>query len=179
MTTRVWNSRLGWAALAALVLVPTSSGAQVRPRGPGPDRGAMEQRVRARFGEMVRSELNLSADQLQKVEQVVGSFEEQRRDLTEREMTLRRRMRPAAQRTDDEAQQILREMVAVRDEEIRLFRGEMEELRKTLRPAQALRFYELRAELMDRVQRLRQPGPNRPGADGGLGPPAGGPPPER
>lgn len=173
MTTRGWNSRLGWAALAALVLAPVGGQAQVRPRAPA-ERGAMDQRVRARFGEMVRAELELTADQLQKVEQVVRSFEEQRRGLTERETGLRGRM-GAAQRTDDEAQEILREMVAVREEETRLFRGEMDELRKTLGPARALRFYELRAQLMDRVQRLRQPGANRPGPNGPLGPQAGPP----
>ena len=175
MTTHGWNSRLGWVALAALILTPADGTAQVRPRAPG-ERGAMEQRVRARFGEMVRAELDLTADQLQKVEQVVRSFEEQRRGLADRENALRRRMGSAAERTDEDAQQILREMLSVREEETRLFRGEMDELRKTLTPAQALRFYELRAQLMDRVQRLRQPGANRPGPNGPQGPELGPPP---
>ena len=39
-------------------------------------------------------------------------------------------------------------------------------LQQTLTPAQTLRFYELRADLMERVQRLRQPGPGRRGPGG-------------
>lgn len=173
MSRRPWNSRWGWAALAALVFTPVAGAAQGRPR-PIPERGAIEQRVRARFGEMVRDELSLSADQLARVESVVRSFEEERRGLTTREAALRRRLRggsePSAQ-TDQEAARILREMVAIREDEGKLFRGEMEELRKTLSPTQTLRFYQMRAELMDRIQRLRQPG--RPGPDGPLGDPPG------
>ena len=93
--------------------------------------------------------------------------------IVQRKAVLRRQMRPAntAGRSDQEARQILIEMTAVREEETRLFRSEMEGLQQTLTPAQMLRFYELRAELMDRVQRLRQPASGRrgPAGPGGRG----------
>lgn len=169
MSRQPWNPRWGWAALAAIVMTPVAASAQVGPR-PVPERGVIEQRVRARFGEMVRQELGLDGDQLARVEAVVRSFEEERRGLVAREGKLRRRLRGGAEPdlpTDPEAIGILREMVALREDEGRLFRGEMDELRKILSPAQTVRFYEMRAELMDRIQRLRQPG--RPGPGGPLG----------
>ena len=162
-----------WAALTVVALIPDGTSAQVGPgRSPGA-RGALEERVRARFAEIVRTELGLTAEQLQKLDEVVAPFQDQRRMLVRREAALRRRMRPAnaAGRSDQEARQILLEMTAVREEETRLFRSEMEGLQQTLTPAQTLRFYELRADLMERVQRLRQPGAGRrgPGGPGGAG----------
>ena len=157
-----------WSALTVLVLIPDGASAQVRPGRPPLDRGALEERVRARFAEIVRTELGLTAEQLQKVDEVVAPFQDQRRMLVRREVALRRRMRPAnaVGRSDQEAQEILLEMTVVREEETRLFRSEMEGLQQTLTPAQTLRFYELRADLMERVQRLRQPGPGRRGPAG-------------
>ena len=152
-----------WVGLTALVLIPSSSDAQVRPA-----RGALEERVRARFAAIVRTDLGLTAEQLQEVNQVVAPFQDQRRIIVRREAALRRRLRPgnAAGRSDQEAQQILIEMTAVREEETLLFRSEMEGLQGILTPAQTLRFYELREDLMYRVQRLRRPASGRRGPAG-------------
>ena len=149
-----------WAALTVLALMPDGASAQVGPRRSPGDRGAREYRVRARFSEIVRTELGLTAEQIQQIDEVVASFQDQRRMLMQREAALLRQMRPAkvAGRSDEEARHILIEMKAVREEETRLFRSEMEGLQQDLTPAQTLRFYELRADLLRRVQRLRQPG---------------------
>ena len=167
------NNAWVWATVIVLALVSYGAEAQVRPGRPSADRGALEDRVRARFAAIVRAELGLTSEQLQEIDQVVAPFQDQRRMLVRREAALRRRMRPgnAAGWTDDEAREILTEMTAVREEETRLFRSEMEGLQETLTPAQTLRFYELRTDLMERVQRLRQPGAGRrgpPGPGGGI-----------
>lgn len=165
------NNPWVWAALTALALLPQGLLAQVRPGGPPADRGALETRVRARFAQIVQADLGLTADELQKIDEVVAPFQDQRRTLARREAALRRRMRQgsSADRSDEEAREILREMTEVREEETQLFRDEMEGLQDTLTPAQTLRFFQLRAELMERVQRLRQPGAGRrgPGGPGG------------
>ena len=167
------NNAWVWAGLTVLALIPGTSVAQVRSARPPASRGVLEELVRARFAEIVRTDLGLSAEQLQEVDQVVATFQEQRRMIVQREAALRRQMRPAntAGRSDQEARQILIEMTALREEETRLFRSEMEGLQRTLAPAQTLRFYELRAELMDRVQRLRQRSSPRvgPAGPGGRG----------
>ena len=154
---RSWRIALTIALLAA----PAGAHAQGR-NGPPPERAEMERRVRARFGEMVRAELGLTADQLTRVDEVVASFQERREGLVQRQMALRRRLdRGGAAPGDEEATTLLREMAAVREEEARLFRAEMDGLRAVLTPAQTLRFYEMRDQLMDRVRRLRQDGPPR------------------
>ena len=143
-------------ALAGLLLLPAPGAAQRRP-GPPADRTELERRVRARFAEIVRAELGLTAEQLQEVERVVGSFLAERQALARRGMELRGRLQSgAAGRTPEESRQLLREMAALREEEARIMRTEMDALLRTLDPSQALRFYQLREDLTVRVRRLQE-----------------------
>jgi hypothetical protein len=150
--------------IAILALLPAPALAQQRP---GPPRAQMEERIRQRFGEQVRRELDLTEEQLAAVQQVETSFQEQRRALVTREAELRRQLRRDDDaRTEEQARALLQEMAAVRADEARLFQAEMNALLGTLSADQVLRFYELRDELMDRVRRLRQganDGPDRGG----------------
>ena len=156
------------AALLALALCAPAAAQQ--PQSPLA-RPELERRVRARFGETVRAELGIDEEQLERVQRVEASFQQARQELVRREIALRRRMLPGAApgRTEDEARALLAELVAVREEEARLFRAEMDGLLEVLTPPQALRFYELREQLMERVRRVR-------GGPGGGGPGRGGPP---
>lgn len=168
--------RAGPIALILLALfAPAGAHAQGRG-GPPPQRAEMERRVRERFGEMVRAELGLTQEQLARVDEVVASFQERREGLMRRQVALSRSLdRGGAAPADDEATTLLREMAAVREEEARLFRAEMDGLRAVLTPAQTLRFYSMRDQLMDRVRRLRQDAPGRGGPPGPRGaPPRGG-----
>lgn len=150
------------ASVLVLTMLPQPAEAQQRPRRP--DRAELERRIRERFGELVRRELGLRVEQLEEVERVARSFEQQRRELARRDRELRRRLRSGdAQRDPHEARTLLQEIARVRQDEGRLFSDEMEALLRTLSPEQALRFYRLREELMERVRRLR-PGPIGPAA---------------
>jgi len=142
----------------ALTVLPAPVLAQQRQ---GPSREQMEQRIRTRFGEQVRRELGLSAEQLEAVQQVEASFQEQRSALVRRETEMRRRLRARAQPAEDESRAILQEMAAVRQDEARLFQAEMQALLGMLSAEQVLRFYELRNQLMERVLRLRRPSMDR------------------
>jgi Spy/CpxP family protein refolding chaperone len=162
---------LGVVLIALALGAPTAARAQGQPPLARPE---LERRVRARFAETVREELGISAEQLERVQRVEASFLEARQQLRRREMTLRRRMLAGADtsRTEAEARARLDELAALRDEEARLFRTEMDAMLEVLTPPQALRFYELREQLMERVRRLRGLGPGRGGPPG----PRGGPP---
>jgi hypothetical protein len=126
----------------------------------------MEERIRARFGEQVRRELGLTEEQFAAVQQVEQSFQEQRRELVQRDLELRRQLRRDDDaRTEEQALALLQEMAAVRADEARIYQAEMDALRQTLTAGQLLRFYELRDQLMERVRRLRgsRDGPFRDG----------------
>lgn len=166
------TTRWAWPFAALLTLAPGPARAQ-QPQEPQPTRSEIEQRIRERFSERVRDELELSDEQLADLDEVVLSFHGDRVALARRHGALRRALRAAERQPvgDEQAARLLREMASVREEELRLFRAEMDGLLRMLSPSQVLRFYELREDLMDRVRRARDGARRRRGGDGGRGGP--------
>lgn len=160
-----------WALAFALALA-LGAPAQAQNRPPAAERNDIERRVRARFAETVKSELGITNEQLDRLGRVQESFQQRRQELVRRDAALRRGMGShASAPSDDESRDLLEELAAVREDEARLFRDEMNGMLEILEPAQVLRFYQLREQLMERVRRLRQDGPGRGGPAGGpLGP---------
>ena len=136
MTTRSTLTVL----LALVALAPAGARAQGQPRGQV-NRPELERRVRARFAETLRAELGIDQETLERVQRVESSSQQARQELIAREIELRRRMAPGAAsgRSEEEARQLLRELVAVRAEEARLFQVELVGLLEVLTPPQALR----------------------------------------
>ena len=180
--------------LATTLLVSAGSvtAQQRRPIRPG-NRLQMEERVRQRFDDIVRTQLGLNGDQAERLTRVVQSFQAERQALLRRERELRRRVRQGAGglapgrggslMSEEQARAALREMTDLRRVETELQQQEMEQLLEVLTPGQLVRFYLLREEMADRLTRLRRPpaggalgpfGPSRPGGDLGFGrvPPA-------
>jgi len=162
-------------ALAMAVLLVPPVAAQQRGMGPGSgqtpqERQQLERRVRARFAEMMRQRLGLSAEESERLNATVESFMERRQRLVADEQALRRRMEAIAlekEPTEAEARTLLARMQELRDGEVRLFREEQEALLGVLTPVQLVRFHAMREQLGQRIQQLR----------GGMGPMSGGPPP--
>ncbi len=162
----------------SLLLVPQLLPAQVR-RPPGrarpQERLELERRIRARFGQMVRKELGLGQEQLRKLQEVMGSFRDDRMQLQRRRAELQRILRREGTLALDEerARELLRSMVEIQEAEVELYRKEQARLLEVLTPQQLLRFYQLREELGRRIQRLRAgagPGRGRGGGGGALTP---------
>lgn len=161
-----------WAPAVVVLLalaVPAGGAAQEEGSRDRPDRAELEERVRARFAELVKRRLGLTDEQERMVADVVGTFQDDRRALGRRQRDLRRRVR--AMDLEDrprevdpaQAQAVLQEMAAVRAEEVRLFRAEQEALLRVLTPVQVLQFHDLREDMADRIRRAR--GGRRGGGD--------------
>lgn len=170
----LWAGRWAPAAVVLLALaVPAGGAAQEERSRDRPDRAELEERVRARFAELVKRRLGLTDEQERVVADVVATFQDDRRALGRRQRALRRRVR--ALDLDDrprevepaQAQAVLQEMVAVRAEEVRLFRAEQEALLRVLTPVQVLQFHDLREDMADRIRKAR--GGRRGGDDHGRG----------
>ncbi len=182
MSGRVRSALRRWtmplAMTVALVAAPAAGRAQQRPRG-GPPREELEERVRARFAEMVKQRLGLTDQQEKKLTEVVMSFQGDRRDLARRERALHDRIdslhlgSDAPSAPPGEAKAVLDEMMRLRERELELSRKEQDQLLKVLSPLQVLEFHQLREDMADRIRRARE---NRRGGPGRGGPP-GGPPP--
>ena len=153
-------------------LVAQRRGAQ-QPRGGG-QRAEMERRIQARFDNLVRETLNLTDDQVQQLQDVVEDFRGQRVDFSQRERATRARVRRLGVRggggelTEEEASEILAEMLELSGDEATLFREEQEAFLQILSAPQVVRFIVMRQQFGDRIRTLR-------GGRGRGGGPQGGP----
>jgi hypothetical protein len=141
------------AALALLAAVPAD--AQQRRPGQG-ERPQLERQVRQRFQQLVQRELGLDDAGMAALEEVNQAFQEPRRELALRQRELRRRL--SSTRTllsEDEAADVLREVVEVREEETRLIREEQARMLEIMSGPQVVRYYHLREELSDRIRAMR------------------------
>jgi hypothetical protein len=160
-------------ALGLLLAGPVVASAQVTPPGGQRQRRQLEQRLRARYGQMVRTQLGLSQDEFVALQGVMESFREHRMALSQAEASLRHRLRDPGLESlgDPEAMDLLGEMIRVQEEELDLYRREQEELLRVLSPSQLVLFYRLRDQLGRQVDQLRRGrGPGGMGlGQGGLG----------
>ena len=179
--TRVIERVLGLLMSALLMggaegLVAQRGGDQ-QPGGGG-QREEMERRIQARFDNLVREALSLTDDQVEQLEGVVEDFRDQRVDFSQRERGTRARVGRlgvrggGAELTEQQASEILAEMLELSGDEATLFREEQEAFLQILSAPQVVRFIVMRQQFGDRIRRLRGgggPGRGRPG--GRPGPP--------
>ncbi len=170
-------------AALAVILVPEAASAQgVVPGQRGGERAQLEQRIRARFGQIVRQRLGLSQEQARQLDRVVRGFHADRMRLAVDEATVREQVGKLLQQdepSDSAARTLLDRMARLRERETHLAQQEEDSLLTVLSPAQVLRFNVLREEMGARIRRLRRgsgPMGRGPFGDGGRGrmPPGGG-----
>lgn len=161
----------GCIGLLALLLAGSPGPVEAQVRRP-PPRQELERQIEQRFHQRVRQELGLTEAQARDLADVVDEFQAQRRELIRREGVLRQRLRSTGTLLSDRAARAaLEEMALVQEEEAALLRREQSRLLEVLDAPRVLRFYTLRAELAERIRRLRGGGP--PGGGGPASGPAG------
>ncbi len=181
--TRVIERAFGLLMAALLMagaegLVAQRRGAQ-RPGGSG-QRAEMERRIQARFDDLVREGLSLTDDQVQQLQDVVEDFRGRRVDFSQRERTTRARVGRlgarggGAELTEEEATEILAQMLELSGDEATLFREEQEAFLQILSAPQVVRFILMRQQFGERIRTLRRGGGPGRGPQGGRRP---GPPP--
>jgi len=136
-------------------------------------RAEMELRIQARFDNLVREELELSNDQTRQLQEAVEDFRSRRLEFSQSELNTRARVGRlgAAGRgqelTEEEASEILAEMLELSGAEATLFREEQEAFLRILSAPQVVRYIMMRQRLGDRIRTLRRGGGRgRPGGGG-------------
>ena len=181
--TRVIDRAFGLLIAALLVgggeeLVAQRRGGQ-QPGGGG-QRAEMERRIQARFDNLVRETLDLTDDQVQQLQDVVEDFRGRRMDFSQRERSTRARVGRLGVRggggelTEEEASEILAQMLELSGDEAILFREEQEAFLQILSAPQVVRFIVMRQQFGDRIRTLRGGRGRGGGPQGGRRP---GPPP--
>ena len=164
-------------ALGILMTVLLMGGAQelVAQRGGRGSRAEMELRIQARFDNLVREELGLGEDQWRRLQEAVGNFNTRRLEFSQRERNTRARVTllgapgGGQELTEEEASQILAEMLELSGAEATLFREEQEALLQILSAPQVVRYIVMRQQLGDRIRGVR----GRGGPSRGRGPQSG------
>ncbi len=155
---------LAGALMLAASSVPLS--AQRTPDRPreGQDRSRLEERIRARMGEIIQHRLGLTEEEAEELSAIAREYEVRRHALAREEREAKERAEEllAAETPDDSASAALLEhFVALRLREAELVREEQARLQEVLSPAQVLQLYELRVEIGRRIRAIR----NRGGED--------------
>jgi len=124
-------------------------------------REALEQRLRERTGEIVRSRLKLTADQAKRLQASNRQFGEQRTALFTREREVRREMRQQILAGDKANQnrvaQLLDQALLLERQRLDLVQSEQRELAKFLTPVQRAQLLGLQGELRRRAQEVQRP----------------------
>ncbi|MCG6987662.1 MAG: Spy/CpxP family protein refolding chaperone [Gemmatimonadetes bacterium] len=172
----------GGALMLALVVSPLAAQRLPMRAGPGAQRNRqeLEQRIRARFAQMIKQRLGLDDETASALDSTVQAFRPEREQLARDQEALRKRVQAfniEGNGSDPEAQQLLDRMSELRQRENQLYQSEQDSLRKVLSPSQLLRFNLMRDQLAQRIQQLRMGGMmgggrglrGRGGGDGGGG----------
>ena len=181
--TRAMNRPSSLLLTASLLMMGTllggAEGLVAQRRGGqqpgGGQRAEMERRIQARFDNLVRETLSLTDDQVQQLQAVVEDFRGRRVDFSQRERTTRARVGRLGLRgggadlTEQEASEILAEMLELSGDEATLFREEQEAFLQILSAPQVVRFILMRQQFGERIRTLRGGGGPGRGPQGGPG----------
>jgi hypothetical protein len=143
-----------FTAASATAQNPQKQAAPVNPR-----RQMLEERLRERTAEIVKRRLELSDDQMKRLQAANGQFEKQRGDLLVREREVRRELRQQIGAGDKANQnrvaQLLDQTMLLERQRLDLVQNEQRELSKFLTPVQRAMLFGLQNELRRRTQELR------------------------
>lgn len=155
--------RLVNAAVLVMTLAATA-GAQREPTGERRD--SLEARVRSRMAQVMRNQLGLNEEQVQRLQTTNRRFEGPRRELFEQERRVRIELRAAIEIGDSTQNArigpLLDRTIELQRQRLDLLDAEQKELSTFLTPLQRARLYGFEEQMRRRVQEMRERG-QRPG----------------
>lgn len=178
------------AMIAASALVLSVAVAPVRAQEPPPppsaERDSLEQQVRRRMSQMLKSQLGLTDDQVRRLQATNRQFEGQRRALFDQERDVRMDLRRAIDGGDTaRVGGLLDRMIALQRERLDLTEAEQKELATFMTPVQRAKLFGMEEQIRRRMMEMREdrmqqqrpmPGGRRPPVGGqGRRPPGGNP----
>lgn len=146
----------------ALGLLLLATPAPARAQQPGSERPRLEElrrRVRERYAERVRQELDLTDDQMRRLRTTVGSFAAQRREMEAHQRDLRAalvaQLRPGVAASRDSVARLSDQLAALRVRYAESFQAEQKDMARYLDPVQRAKLTLLRERLLQRAQEFR------------------------
>lgn len=157
--------------LGASNVIAAQRGAQRQPPGEpqrgqpalAPQQQVLLRQVRQAFAGVVRRQLNLSADQSRKVQEIDTKYQRQRNDITRDEREARSDLRIALSDTGAAPDQAkvdgyLSRLVQAQRKRADLLEAEQKELAEFLNPVQRAKYLALKEQLQKRIAQVRAGG---------------------
>lgn len=152
--------RQAMRATVLVLLLATSAAAQREPDAG--QRDSLEDRVRTRMAQVMRTQLGLNDEQVRRLQATNRRFEGQRRDLFEQERRVRIELRAAIEIGDSTQNgrigPLLDRTIQLQRERLDLLDAEQKELSTFLTPLQRARLYGFEEQMRRRVQEMRERG---------------------
>lgn len=166
------NHLRAFLAMTVIALSSTILPAQEPGAPPSVGRDSLEQRVRQRMGQMMKTQLGLTDDQMRRLMASNRRFEAQRRDLFQQERTVRASLRDELRASDTTARQaeiaaLLDRMMVVQRQRTELIEAEQKELATFMTPLQRAKYFGMEEQIRRRVMEMRDDdrrGPPGPGS---------------
>ena len=155
-------TRLMVRAVLPLLVFATTAIAQGRPEPSRAQRDSLEARVRTRMDQVLRTQLGLNDEQVQKLRATNRQFEGQRRQLFEQERRVRGELRAAIELGDSTQDTrigpLLDRTMQIQRERLTLQEAEQRELATFLSPLQRAKLFGLEEQMRRRMQEMRESG---------------------
>lgn len=155
-----------FVAIAVFALSSSSFAQVAGGGGQNARRQELERRFRERTGELVQSRLQLTADQMSRLQATNRQFEQRRIQLTSQERDHRQELRSQILSGDKADQNrvslLLDQTLRLQRQRLDLAESEQRELAKFMTPVQRAKYFGLQGELRKRTQELGQRGMKRP-----------------
>ena len=149
--------------MVVLLSAVLTSGAMAQAEAPETDTAGAEllrSEIERRFAQRIQAELDLTPDQMKKLQATQSRFGPRRRQLVREgmgyRMALQREMRPGVAANADSVQAYMDGLQRVRAAQVALDEEEDRELAKYLTPVQRARFQMMRARLLQRANDIRR-----------------------
>ena len=133
----------------------------------------LEQRLRERTGELVQRRLQLTADQMARLQATNRQFEQQRVAFVMKERDVRRELRQqlvSGAADQNRVAALLDKVMLMERQRLDLTQNEQRELSRFLTPVQRAKLFGLQNEIRRRAQEMRTRQMGRPGQGGPGGP---------
>ena len=167
-------------ALGALLLgasawsVPVEA-QQRQPAATRAERDSLEARVRQRMGQVLKSQLGLTDEQLRRLQATNRQFEGQRRALFMQERDVRAGIRSEVEAGDTtrnaQISRLLDRMLQIQRQRMDLMEAEQRELATFLTPVQRARYFGMEEQIRRRMTEMRDQRESTPGRRPGTPPP--------
>jgi Spy/CpxP family protein refolding chaperone len=124
-----------------------------------PERRQLERRLHQRMLDVVRTRLDLTQEQVEKLSATNERYDQHRRALAHRERSLRLELRAQLRRGDSADQnrvaQLLDQTLQAQQERLDLYRKEQSDLSSFMTPVQRAKYMGLQEQMRSRVEELR------------------------